>query len=88
MWVNRKEYEIMKSMAENNKHDADSFRRIMFSLREKTIIRNSDFIIMKPETFDKIYERFHLAESKFKDVEAELELYKVKYHEMKTSKTK
>lgn len=83
MWVKRAVYEAMKDMAEHNEHDADLLRRLVFSLETSEIIHHPQVVIMKPEVYDKISSQIHIAENTAKEAIAELEWYKVKYHELK-----
>lgn len=85
MWVNKKEYELTKRMAENNEHDANLLRSLIHTLRENRIIHHSEFVMMSTEAYEILFKEACLQEDKCKELEAELEWYKVKYHEMKTS---
>lgn len=81
MWVNKREYELTKRMAEDNEHDANLFRNLLYALRENKIMHHSEFVIMGTEA----YETLCGEACKYKEIQAELEWYKVKYYEMKMS---
>ena len=83
MWINRAEYEKIKNAAEKNECDADMFRRLVQLVQEKKTIIHGDFIIMSRDVYDEVSNKLCFADDKVKDIQAELEWYKVKYHEMK-----
>jgi hypothetical protein len=83
MWINRAEYERLKSTAENNEYDANMFRRLIQDIKEKKSILHSDFIIVSFDVWNELTDKFQSEEDKVKDIQAELEWYKVKYYEMK-----
>ena len=83
MWINKAEYEELKSTAENNKRDADMFRRLIKNIKEKKTIIHNDFVIINFDVWNELTNKFQSEEDKVKDIQAELEWYKVKYHEMK-----
>ena len=85
MWINRAEYENLKSTAENNERDANMFRRLIKDIKEKKTIIHSDLIIISFDVWNELKNKSHSEEDKIKDIQAELEWYKVKYHEMKMS---
>lgn len=85
MWIKKSIYEAMKSLAENNEHDANMFRRLIQDIKEKKNIVHSDFIIVSFDVWDELTNKFQSEEDKVKDIQAELEWYKVKYYEMKMS---
>lgn len=79
MWVNRVKYENLKNTAEDNEHDANLFRNLLYALKVNKIYYHSEFVIMNTEAYGTLYEEA----CKYKEIQAELEWYKVKYHEMK-----
>lgn len=83
MWINRTEYNNLKSTAENNEHDANLFRRIVEHVKEKNTIIYTDFVIMDYDTWNELANKYTTEDVKLKNMEAELEWYKVKYCEMK-----
>jgi hypothetical protein len=83
MWVNRVEYENLKSIAKDNEYDAKMFRDLVRYIKEKKTVFYCDFIMMSRDTYDEISNKYSTSEDRVKDIEAELEWYKVKYHEMK-----
>lgn len=83
MWINRAEYERLKNVAENNKHDAEMFRMLIQDVKEKKFIIHSDFIFVSFDVWNELSNKWQSGEDKVKDIQAELEWYKVKYHEMK-----
>ena len=86
MWVNRVEYENLKSMAEDNEYDAKMFRSLIKHIKEKHNVFYSDFVLIKRDVWGEIVNKSNSADDKIKDLESELEWYKVKYHEMKMNK--
>lgn len=83
MWINRAEYEKLKNTAENNEHDANMFRRLIQSIKEKKNIVHGDFIFVSFDVWNELSNKLQSEEDKVKDIQAELEWYKVKYYEMK-----
>ena len=83
MWINKEKYELMNRIAENNEHDANLLRRLMCELKEHDIIVNSRFVIMSPEAYEKLSDKLYLYKDRHKEIESELEWYKVKYYELK-----
>lgn len=83
MWISKKKYKEIKWRAENNEHDADMFRRLVDSLQGDKIIHHDKFVIMSREAYDIFSNKLWSEENNVKDIQAELEWYKVKYHEMK-----
>ena len=83
MWVNRAEYENLKSTAENNENDADAFRRLIKYIKEKKTVVHNDFVLVSYDVWSELTSKFGSEEDKVKDMQAELEWYKVKYHEIK-----
>ena len=83
MWINRAEYENLKSIAENNEYEANMFRRLIQDVKERKTIIHNDFVIVDFDVYSKLLDKFQSEEDKVKDIQAELEWYKVKYCEMK-----
>ena len=83
MWINRAEYEKLKSAAEDNQYDADRFRSLVKYIKEKKNVIYNDFIMTSSDIWNEILNKYNTSENRVKDIEAELEWYKVKYHEMK-----
>lgn len=89
MWVNRTEYEKLKSTAKNNEYDAIMFRNLIKYMKEKkTVVCNNDFILINRDVWNELTNKFNSEEDKVKDIQAELEWYKVKYYEMKMNAKK
>ena len=86
MWISKDEYNELKWRAENNEHDADMFRRLVDYIQEKKAVFYNDFILMDFDTWNNFSNKYNSGEDKVKDLQAELEWYKVKYHEMKANK--
>lgn len=86
MWISKNEYNKLKWRAEDNEHDAEMFRKLIRDIREKKSIIHSDFIIVSFDVWNELSNKWQFGEDKVKDIQAELEWYKVKYHEMKTNK--
>lgn len=83
MWISRTEYENLKDIAKNNEHDADAFRRLIEYIKEKKTVVHNDFVLVSYDVWSELTNKFSSEENKIKDIQAELEWYKVKYHEMK-----
>ena len=83
MWINRAEYETLKKIAKNNRDDADAFRELINRIKKNKIIIQKDFVLISYDTWRELTSKFNSEEDKVKDIQAELEWYKVKYHEMK-----
>lgn len=83
MWVNRVEYENLKNIAEDNEYDAKMFRDLVKYIKEKKTVFYCDFVMMSRDIYNEISNKYSTSEDRVKDIEAELEWYKVKYHEMK-----
>lgn len=83
MWISKQEYEHLKNMVENNEHDANMFRKLIQNIKEKKSIVHNDFIIVNFDIWNELTNKFQSEEDKVKDIQAELEWYKVKYYEMK-----
>ena len=86
MWINRAEYENLKSIAENNEHYAKMFHELIECLKKRKTIVYGDFILVSRDVWTELISIFDSEEDKVKDIQAELEWYKVKYHEMKMEK--
>ena len=85
MWISKEKYEKLERMATNNEYDASLYRRLVECAKEKKTVLSADFVIMSNDTWNEIYNKYNIEEEKYKNIEAELEWYKVKYHEMKMS---
>jgi hypothetical protein len=83
MWVNRQKYETLQKVADDNRRDANAWRSLMNLLTKRSIIHGKECVIMSREAYDIFSNKLWLNEDKYKDIEAELEWYKIKYHEMK-----
>lgn len=87
MWISRAEYERLSNRASKNEHDVKMYRDL-FTLSNKNDMRiYHDFVIVGYDYFKDLLTK-QLAEKnekedEIKDLQAELEWYKVKYHEMK-----
>ena len=63
MWVNRRKYELIKRMAENNEHDANLIRSIAFSLETNSLLMNDQMVVMTHEYYDNlVHEKNSLAD--------------------------
>ena len=84
MWISRKEYETLENIAKNNEYDAKMFRDLIKYIKEKkATVFYVDFVLINRDRWDELTNKFSSEEDKVKDIQAELEWYKVKYHEMK-----
>lgn len=88
MWISKKKYEEIKWTAENNEHDANMFRRLMNEVKANIIVHQPKFIMMSPLAFESLFKEAGMVKDRLKEIEAELEWYKVKYHEMKITNEK
>lgn len=89
MWINRAEYEKLKSAAEDNEYDAKMFRDLIKYIKEKkTAVYYADFVLIRRDAWDELLNKFYSEEDRVKNIQAELEWYKVKYHEMKINANK
>jgi hypothetical protein len=87
MWISKEKYQALKQLAKDNERDAATFRDVMLRLQVCSAITHTDFLIMKPEIWHKFSDKMTQLEDENKDLAAELEWYKVKYHEIKTNKS-
>ena len=83
MWINKEKYEHLNRMAEDNEYDARMFRDLVKYIKEKKTVFYCDFVMMSRDTWDEVSNKCSTSDDRIKDIEAELEWYKVKYHEMK-----
>lgn len=88
MWINKAEYENLKSIAEANEYDAKCFRDLIDYIKKKKTVFYCDFVLVSRDTWNEISNKYNTSEDRVKDIEAELEWYKVKYHEMKMKENK
>ena len=87
MWISKAEYENLKDTAKDNEYDAKMFRYLVEYIKEKKVISHCDFVIMSRDTWDEVSNKYITSDDRIKDIEADLEWYKVKYHEMKMNTT-
>ena len=86
MWISKKEYETLENITKNNEYDAKMFRDLIKYIKEKkTAVFYVDFVLINRDRWDELTNKLNSEEDKIKDIQAELEWYKVKYHEMKMS---
>lgn len=83
MWIGKDEYNNLKWKAKNNEYDARMFRDLVKYIKEKKTVFYCDFVMMSRDTWDEVSNKYSTSDERIKDIEAELEWYKVKYHEMK-----
>lgn len=83
MWISKKKYEKLERIAIKNQEYADAYKFLIDNTRKDTIVCCDGFIAIDYETYNKSFDGFTANEDRVKEVEAELEWYKVKYHEMK-----
>lgn len=86
MWISKKKYEHLSRMAdkaETNEHDARMLRDLVRYIKEEKTVFHCDFIMISRDTWDEVLNEYGTSNDRIKDIEAELEWYKVKYHEMK-----
>lgn len=85
MWISKAEYETLK----NYKHDAEEFYKLVKNITEKKVIEYcDDFILVSRDIWDMIVESYNIVPKNMRDIQAELKMYKVKYHEMKINTQK
>ena len=83
MWINKEKYEELQYTAKDNEHDARMFRGLVKYIKEKKTVLHCDIVLVSRDVWDEVVNKYNSADDKVKDIEAELEWYKVKYHEMK-----
>lgn len=83
MWISKKKYEKLESDAKDNEYDAKMFRDLVKYIKEKKTVFYCDFVMMSRDTWGEVLSKYNTSDDKIKDIEAELEWYKVKYHKMK-----
>lgn len=84
MWISRAKYETLESTAKNNEYDAKKFRDLIQYIKEKkTAIYHDDFILISRDIWNELSNKYCSEEDRVKDIQAELEWYKIKYQEMK-----
>lgn len=83
MWVKKSVYEAMKACADNNEHDANLFRSLLYSLQKDDVrvLLCSDFALMRRDEYDRFCDEQAVTQKKLTDTIAELEWYKNKYRE-------
>ena len=87
MWISKEKYEKLERDAKDNEYDAEMFRDLVKYIKEKNTVFYYDFVMMSRDTWDEVSNKYMTSDDKIKDIEAELEWYKVKYHEMKMNNT-
>ena len=85
MWLKRNEYNSLINRAKDNEEDAELFRRLMYTISKEQILIHPEFVLMTKNVYDEIIEKQYPS-NEVKDLKAELEWYKVKYHELKEMK--
>lgn len=83
MLIRKIEYEKLKSVAENNEHDAKMFRDLIKYIKEKKTVIHNDFVIISFDVWNELSNKWQSGEDNLKDTQAELEWYKVKYIDYK-----
>lgn len=83
MWISKKKYEKLERIAIKNQEYADAYKFLIDNTRKNTLVLCDGFIAMDYEAYNKTFDRFTATEDRIKEVEAELEWYKIKYREMK-----
>jgi hypothetical protein len=53
MWINKKEYDALVRVADNNRDDAEAFRSIMLDVKRGSIIRGKSYVMMSQDVYDK-----------------------------------
>lgn len=83
MWIKKSVYEAMKSCADNNEHDANLFRSLLYSLQKDDVcvLLSSDFALMRRDVYDRFCDEHAVMQKKLSDTIIELEWYKNKYRE-------
>lgn len=85
MWIKKSVYEAMKACADNNEHDANLFRSLLYSLQKDdvNVMLCSDFVLMRRDVYNRICDEHAVTQNKLAELSAELEWYKNKYREVK-----
>lgn len=82
MWVNRRKYELIQRMAENNEHDANIIRSIASSLKTNSLLMNEQMVVMTHEHYDNlVHEKNTLADQVISLTE-ERDLYKQRWQSL------
>ena len=85
MWVSKKEYENLKHTITNYeamlRHLTDKFKSVR--LNKDRVLFDEGCILINLESFNDLITKESLNSDEVKNIKAELEWYKVKYHEMK-----
>lgn len=87
MWISKEKYEKLERDAKDNEYDAKMFRDLVTYIKEKKTVVYYDFVMMSRDTWDEVSNKYTTSDDRIKNIEAELEWYKVKYHEMKMNNT-
>ena len=83
MWIKKEKYESLEREAKDNAYDAKMFRDLVKYIQEQKTVLYCNFVMMSRDTWDELSNKYSTSDDRIKDIEAELEWYKVKYHEMK-----
>ena len=87
MWISRKEYDTLIEKSNKYERIANNYSGIFESAKHYKDSIYIDFgcVITSHECFNEIIKKKALELDEIKDIKAELEWYKVKYHEMKNN---
>ena len=95
MWISKRRYEALVRVADNNRDDAEAFRKIFRDVNNALIIRHNECVIMTRDVYTAMTDmqksnvnEIQSLKDRIKDIDAEREWYKVKYHEMKQKNEK
>lgn len=83
MWVNRDEYDALKLLVENNQRAADLLQSLTREIHSNKIIHYKDFIFLSQDMYNGIAIKINASDENLRNALAELEWYKVKYHELR-----
>ena len=83
MWNSKEKYEKLEHEAKDNEYNAKMVRSLVEYIKEKKTVFYCDFVLMSRDTWDEVSNKYSTSDERIKDIDAELEWYKVKYHEMK-----
>jgi len=82
MWVNRRKYELIKRMAENNEHDANLIRSIAFSLKTNSLLMNDQMVVMTHEYYDNLVHEKNSLADKVAALTTERDQYKQRWQSL------
>ena len=92
-WFSKEEYENILKLKENLTRTENKLRYYiekfdLVSANEDKVVTDANVVLINKNKLEKIINKMGKSSDDVKDINAELEWYKVKYHEMKTGSVK